>query len=790
MRIFSCSQLCQDMEPQPSPFTFHTSRRGLSLLCRSLLFPLAAIAQFSGCGLSSSSSPPPPPVTVTVQPTTSSLFLGQTRPFTAVVKNAASTALSWSVNGVPSGNSALGTIVPTSTGADAATYSAPQTVPSPTSLTITATSQADPSASGSATVQIQSDILVIISPKSANTATGAAQAFTATVTGTGSPSIAVTWRVNGIPGGDAIVGSVVSTAVDSATYTAPASVPSQPTVSVTATSIADPSKSASATVTITCSASGSLSPATASVTTSATQIFTASLCVSPTTGIAWDVNGIAGGNSTLGTISQSSTNSSIATYSAPASIPTTSPVTIHAVTGAQSASATVTITNSTSIIVTLLPLSASDSTGQRAGFSASVTGTSNTTVTWSVNGIVNGNAAVGEVCEPSSNPCAPPSGNESVIDFLAPQIQPQPNVVTLTAASAANPSVSASASITITTPPPLTVSIAPFYTFLDPSQQFQFVASVSDSSNQSVTWSVSSAVPGQGCSGTSCGSIDSAGNYSAPAVAPSPNAISVIATSAADPTASATATVALLSGPVIETILPSSVISGAPNSFLLAVQGLNFIPTTGSGSSQLLINGSTRVTNCPISGRCTTALGPSDVASPGAITVQIENPGVVPALSNPVTVVVLAPGSSPGVISLSNSSPLAPGENIVVTEPTTAGATPSPINVDFAGPMSPDGSTCTIQGSPIMFTRPASGTSTVSICVHGNYLDPTLFYTFSSPGTGGDIGVVPSSLAGLFPNLIELTLTLSSTTAPGVRTLFITTPNGDVAVATGLLEVK
>jgi hypothetical protein len=241
---------------------------------------------------------------------------------------------------------------------------------------------------------------------------------------------------------------------------------------------------------------------------------------------------------------------------------------------------------------------------------------------------------------------------------------------------------------------------------------------------------------------------------------------------------------------VIETILPSSVLAGAPNSFLLAVQGLNFIPTTSTGSSQILINGSPRATTCPISGRCTTTLGPTDVAAAGIISVQVANPGAVPSVSNPVSVVVLAPTNSPGIISLTGSSPVAAGETIVVTEPTTAGATPSPVNVDFAGPMSPNGSTCTIQGSPIIVTRPTSGTATASICVHGNYLDPTLTYAFSAPSTGGDIGVVPSALTGLFPNLIELTLTLSSSTVPGVRALFITTPNGDTAVATGLLEVK
>jgi hypothetical protein len=38
--------------------------------------------------------------------------------------------------------------------------------------------------------------------------------------------------------------------------------------------------------------------------------------------------------------------------------------------------------------------------------------------------------------------------------------------------------------------------------------------------------------------------------------------------------------------------------------------------------------------------------------------------------------------------------------------------------------------------------------------------------------------------------MIELDLQISSITAPGVRTLFITTLDNDRAVATGFLEVK
>jgi hypothetical protein len=50
--------------------------------------------------------------------------------------------------------------------------------------------------------------------------------------------------------------------------------------------------------------------------------------------------------------------------------------------------------------------------------------------------------------------------------------------------------------------------------------------------------------------------------------------------------------------------------------------------------------------------------------------------------------------------------------------------------------------------------------------------------------------VTASAITGLFPNTIELDLQLSSTTLPGVRTLFIITLNNDRVVATGMLEVK
>src|SRR5207244_12898072 len=68
-------------------------------------------------------------------------------------------------------------------------------------------------------------VSVAISPTSATVGAGGTQQFTATVTNTN--NTAVTWQVNGVPGGNA-AGTISSAGL----YTAPAVVPSPATVTV------------------------------------------------------------------------------------------------------------------------------------------------------------------------------------------------------------------------------------------------------------------------------------------------------------------------------------------------------------------------------------------------------------------------------------------------------------------------------------------------------------------------------------------------------------------------------
>ncbi len=97
-------------------------------------------------------------------------------------------------------------------------------------------------------------VVVAVSPGTASLNTGATQSFTATVSGTA--NTAVTWSVNSVVGGDATVGTISAAGL----YTAPATVPTPASVSVRATSVADPAVSAVAAVTLAAAPAGGTGP--------------------------------------------------------------------------------------------------------------------------------------------------------------------------------------------------------------------------------------------------------------------------------------------------------------------------------------------------------------------------------------------------------------------------------------------------------------------------------------------------------------------------------------------------
>ncbi len=93
-------------------------------------------------------------------------------------------------------------------------------------------------------------IAIALTPAAARVAVGQQQQFAAMVQN--ATDTAVTWQVNGVSGGNATTGTIS----DSGLFTAPASVPSPATVTVSAVSQADPARAGSANVTITAAGSG------------------------------------------------------------------------------------------------------------------------------------------------------------------------------------------------------------------------------------------------------------------------------------------------------------------------------------------------------------------------------------------------------------------------------------------------------------------------------------------------------------------------------------------------------
>lgn len=128
-------------------------------------------------------------------------------------------------------------------------------------------------------------------------------------------------------------------------------------------------------------------------------------------------------------------------------------------------------------------------------------------------------------------------------------------------------------------PPVISVAVSPTAANVHVTNSRQFTARLQNATNSAVTWSVS----GRGCTGIACGSVTSSGLYTAPTALPSPDSITVTATSVADPSKSDTATVSLLAA-VIIIVSPASpkVTMGATQQFTANVQ--NAIDSTVSWS--------------------------------------------------------------------------------------------------------------------------------------------------------------------------------------------------------------
>ncbi len=239
-----------------------------------------------------------------------------------------------------------------------------------------------------------------LSPASASVALSGTQVFTATITGT--TNTALNWYVNGVLNGNATQGTLTAcTTVGAPTckYTAPpVNVPSPNPAVIKVASAADPGKNKTANVTVTDTIAVTLSPASASLALSGTQVFTATITGTTNTALNWYVNGVLNGNAAQGTLTACTTVAPLTCkYTAPpVNVPSPNPAVIKVASAADPGkykTANVTVTDP--IAVTLSPASASVALSGTQVFTATISGTTNTTLNWYVNGVLNGNATQG-----------------------------------------------------------------------------------------------------------------------------------------------------------------------------------------------------------------------------------------------------------------------------------------------------------------------------------------------------------------------------------------------------------
>lgn len=752
---------------------------------------LAAAVWLHGCGGGSTgtgTNPPPPPppqsVSITITPTSSSILLGNSLTFSATVKNAANTNVTWSVNGIPNGNVSTGTI--SSTG----TYTAPPDLPAPAAVNVTATSEADTTKSATAQLTITSDVTIALTPSTASVELGAMQAFHATIGSAGHPDTTVRWSISG-PSCPTSCGTIDL----GGNYSAPGILPAPATATLTAQSVADPSKQISAPITITSKFTLQIT-APQSVPAGSTASIVATLTPvpgsNPSTNLSWSLSGPGCSSTACGTLTVVTTQGSggsvtadTATYTAPATPPNPDTVTVTVTPQADpSKAAQATMAVQAGINVSLSPVTSTLAANHRVTLTAQVFGTTNMGLNWSVAGVPGGNTSLGQICVVASNPCqSVTSGSVLQVDYVAPGTIPQPNPVSVTATSAADTTKSASAQITVINH--VLVSVFPQSITLAPLAVEGFTASVLGTSNQNVVWQIQ----GSACANSGvCGSVDANGNYTAPGAAPLPDAVQVVAISSDDTTQSGSANVTISTGANILSLHPASVYAGAADGFTLLVEGSGFTTSSPGPGSTLFIGGSARTTTCTTGTECTAPITAADVAVAGNVSVQIQNPNGTS--SNAVSLVVASLNVSDATIMLSASAPATTGQYIVVVDPTTAGVSAQgndvDLNVAALGAFVVATNTCSLSGNPLLIQPPATGSTTFDLCIFSDSgLDTSMTYSVSGPG---DVTVIAKQPVGL--GIIHLTLQVSPSALPGARTLFIQNTNLDKTAASGALVIQ
>lgn len=338
----------------------------------------------------------------------------------------------------------------------------------------------------------------------------------------------------------------------------------------------------------------SVSPKTASVLTSESVQFSATVKGTTNASVTWSVNGLPGGNATVGTIEASGL------YTAPAIPPSPNVVTVRAasvVDPTRMDTASVTIANPVPTLSSISP-------------STIDAGSANTALTVSGTGFARQSAVM-----LGSSALATTFGSSTQLTVVIPAAQ-LANAGTL-AVTVVTPSPGGGTSIALNLTVLVVVTVSPTSQTVNVTQTQQFTATVTGSPNQTVTWSIS----GAGTGNSKVGTINVTGLYTAPAVPPTPNPVTIVATSAADATQTGTATVTIGNpAPTLTSISPTAVNAGAPDT-ALSVGGSNF-----TAQSVVQANGNALATVFGSSTQLTSTIPASMMVNTGTLSITVNSP--------------------------------------------------------------------------------------------------------------------------------------------------------------------
>ncbi len=330
----------------------------------------------------------------------------------------------------------------------------------------------------------------------------------------------------------------------------------------------------------------------------------------------WYVNGVATGNTTVGSIDQTGK------YRAPLTLPTPNSVTIKAVSNSdksRSATSAVTLQNPIPVLQTLSP------TFLPVGnFTLNVGGANFV----SGSKVLFGGTAVSTTYVGPTQLTATGTATAAQVGTVKITVE-NPDPGKSDSAASMNAQVGAAGQVS--------VQVIPATTEITAGASFQYRAALTGAgANTAVKWAINGIPNGNATLGT----ISAGGMYQAPATIPVPNTIQVQATSLADTSATSTGTATLTNpAPVVSAVLPTTIPVG---DFTLVVTGQKF------ASGAVVSFGGTFLPTTLVSATEVTATGTATSAQAGTVQVSVINPDPGSKTSNAFALQV---GSSANTVS-------------------------------------------------------------------------------------------------------------------------------------------